>query len=154
MTSHLFLQQAQSVTSHAILEERLNTCLMDDVPDTPNRLSEEMIKCISVIFCELADPPLINQDYPSSPAAFPSSIYELSSQGRGERWSFQERKIPFFNSHVNPFQFERSEELSGPYCRMLKVQWICRDAEKLRFVEHMIQKFRLVFSLTTFNACK
>lgn len=151
MTSHLSLQQAQSVTSNAILEEHLDTCLIDDVPDTPNRLSVEMIKCISVIFCELADPPLINQDYPSSPVAFSSSIYEISSQGQGEKWSSRDRKLPFFNSHVNPFQFEGSEELRGPYCRMSKVQWICRDAEKLRFVEQMLQKFRLAFSLTNFR---
>lgn len=142
----LSLQQAQSATPNLNLEEHLDTYLTDNIPETPNCLSEEMIKCISVIYCELADPPLINQDYPSSPVAFSSSVYELSSQDQHEKWSSRGRKLPFFNLHVNPFHFEGSEELSGPYCRKLKVQWICRDTEKLEVVEHTLQKFRLAFS--------
>ncbi|KAH7517889.1 hypothetical protein FEM48_Zijuj09G0112000 [Ziziphus jujuba var. spinosa] len=136
------LEQAQSATPNPNLEEHLDTYLTDNIPETPNCLSEEMIKCISVIYCELADPPLINQDYTSSPVAFSSSLYEVSSQGQHEKWSSRSRKLPFFNLNVNPFHFEGSEELSGPYCRMLKVHLICRDTEKLEVVEQTLQKFR------------
>lgn len=105
-----------------------------------------MIRCISSIFCELADPPLVNQECSSSSVTFSSSIYEVSSQSLNDKWSSLSKKLPFFNSHIdNPFPFEGSEELSGPYCRMLKVQWIRRDTEKLRDVENVLQKFRLVF---------
>lgn len=123
------------------MEEQIGTCCADRVPKTPNHLSEEVIKCISAIFCELADPPLIYQD---SPVAFSSSMYELSSQKEGEKWQSHRRKKSFSCSHVvNPFEFESSEEFSGPYGRMLKVPWISRDAEKLKDVEYMLQKYRL-----------
>ncbi|KAL5562581.1 hypothetical protein UlMin_032328 [Ulmus minor] len=142
------LEQSHSATPDASLAEHLGTSLTKLVPENPNCLSEEMIRCISAIYCELADPPLINQDYHSSPAAFSSSIYELSSQSHSEKRSSIGRNIPFFNSVDNPLHFEGSEGLGGPYCRMLKVQWICRDSEKLKDVEHMLQKFRsLVYQL-------
>lgn len=137
------LQQAETPTPNASLAEHLGTSLADHVPETPNGLSEEMIRCISAIYCELADPPLISQDDPSSPVAFSSSIYEASSHSQSEKWSSKGRKIPFFNSHLdNPFHLEGSEALGRPYFRMIKVQWICRDPEKLKEIDSMLQRFR------------
>ncbi|XP_030486551.1 uncharacterized protein LOC115703172 isoform X2 [Cannabis sativa] len=144
------LEQAENASPNANLAEHLDTCFSDHVPETPNCLSEEMIRCISAIYCELADPPLITQDYTSSPpVTFSSSIYEASLQNQNEKWSSLSKKLPFFNSHHdNHFHFEGPEGPGGPYCRMLKVQWICRDAEKLKDVEHMLKKFRsLVYQL-------
>ncbi|KAM6541731.1 hypothetical protein CsatB_006178 [Cannabis sativa] len=144
------LEQAENASPNANLAEHLDTCFSDHVPETPNCLSEEMIRCISAIYCELADPPLITQDYTSSPpVTLSSSIYEASLQNQNEKWSSLSKKLPFFNSHHdNHFHFEGPEGPGGPYCRMLKVQWICRDAEKLKDVEHMLKKFRsLVYQL-------
>ncbi|ONH91327.1 hypothetical protein PRUPE_8G106700 [Prunus persica] len=141
-------KQAQSATTNVYPTEQLETYFSDQVPDTPNCISEEMIKCIATIFCELADPPVISHDYSSSPITS-SSTYNLSSHSQGEKWSSKRTKVPFFNSHFDkPFHIEGPDEMSGPYCRMLKVHSIRRDAEKLGDVEHALKKFRsLIYRL-------
>nr|XP_023887113.1 uncharacterized protein LOC111999224 [Quercus suber] len=141
------LEQAQTTTSSVSLAEHLGTCISNHIPDTPNWLSEEMIKCISAIYCELADPPLINHDYPSSPIALSSSLNEYSSQGQSDKWSSQCKNFSSFNSNFdNPFHVEGSKEFSGPYCTMAKVQLICRDRQKLREIEYMLRRFRSLVS--------
>ncbi|XP_050262096.1 uncharacterized protein LOC126706604 isoform X1 [Quercus robur] len=141
------LEQAQTTTSSVSLAEHLGTCISNHIPETPNWLSEEMIKCISAIYCELADPPLINHDYPSSPIALSSSLNEYSSQGQSDKWSSQCKNFSSFNSNFdNPFHIEGSKEFSGPYCTMAKVQLICRDRQKLREIEYMLRRFRSLVS--------
>ncbi|PRQ23516.1 putative ternary complex factor MIP1, leucine-zipper [Rosa chinensis] len=143
------LEQAQFATSNLYAEEHLGSYFSDHVPETPNSLSEEMIKCISAIYCELADPPIINNGYTCSPITFSAPMHDFSSQAESEKWSSRRTKIPFFNSQSEkPIHFEGSEELSGPYCRMLKVQCISEDTEKLRDVDHTLKKFSsLVYQL-------
>ncbi|KAL6347930.1 hypothetical protein AAG906_037659 [Vitis piasezkii] len=144
------LERADNAPSNAIsLAEHLGTNICDHDPMTPNRLSEEMIKCISAIYCRLADPPLSNNDYPSSPISSPLSMNEFSPRGQCDMWSPQCRKNSSFNSVLdNPFHIEESKEFSGPYCTMVEVKWICRDSQKLRDIEPMLQKFRsLVYQL-------
>lgn len=136
------LQQSQSATTSVYPMEHYETYFSDHVPETPNSISEEMIKCISAIYCELADPPVIDHDDSCSPITS-SSTYDLSSHSQGEKWSSKRRKIPFFHSHFDkPLQSEGTEEMSGPYSRMLKVEWICRDTDKLEDVELTLKKFR------------
>ncbi|KAE8698806.1 cytochrome c bioproteinsis protein CCS1 [Hibiscus syriacus] len=118
------LEQAQMDSSNGYsLAEYFGTGGIDDhVTETPNWLSEEMIKSISVIYCELADPPLINHD------SSPISHFE------------------------NPFSIREPKEYSGPYCSMVKVQWICRDSKKLQDIEHKFQYYRsLVYQLEEVN---
>ncbi|KAL6213496.1 hypothetical protein ACLB2K_012943 [Fragaria x ananassa] len=143
------LEQAQFATSKVNAEEQLGTYFSDHVPETPNCLSEEMIKCISAIYCELADPSIINDGYSCSPITFSAPLHDFSSQSESEKWSSRRTKIPFFNSQFDkPSHIEGSGEMSGPYCRMLKVQWITGDTEKLRDVEHTLKKFSsLVYQL-------
>ncbi|KAJ9152891.1 hypothetical protein P3X46_026399 [Hevea brasiliensis] len=134
------LEHGQNNNSHATcLVDYLGTNIQDYVCETPNLLSEEMIRCISSIYCKLADPPLIVHDYPSSPVSFSSSQTDLPAQGKGEMWSF--------NSSIdNPFHIGQSKELSGPYCTMATVHWIHRDSYKLKDVQHKLQDFRSLVS--------
>lgn len=142
MSMLLTLQQAQNNTSIS-LADHLGTCIYDDALDTPNRLSEEMIKHISAIYCELADPPLINPDNPCSPISVSSALNEFVSQDQGDVWSPQCRNFSSFNSALgNPFHIGESKEFSGPYCTMAKVEWICRDSQKLRDIQHKLHDFR------------
>ncbi|KAL4320294.1 hypothetical protein GQ457_18G019890 [Hibiscus cannabinus] len=146
------LEQAQMDTSNGFsLEEHFGTGINDHLTETPNWLSEEMVKSISAIYCELADPPLINHDYLSSPLSHPSYVDVVSSRGHGDTntWSPKCGKFSSFNSHFdNPFSIREPKEYSGPYCTMVKVQWICRDSNKLQDVEHKLQYYRsLVYQL-------
>uniref|UniRef100_A0A6N2L7M6 DUF547 domain-containing protein n=1 Tax=Salix viminalis TaxID=40686 RepID=A0A6N2L7M6_SALVM len=142
------LEQAWNDTSNAItLADHLGTSTHYDVLETPNWLSEEMIRRISAIYCELADPPLINPEYASSPISVSSSPNEFPSQGHADIWSPQYGNFSSFNSSLdNPFHIGASKEFSGPYCSMANVQRICRDSQKLRDIQHKLQDFRSLVS--------
>ncbi|XP_059654939.1 uncharacterized protein LOC132301727 [Cornus florida] len=142
------LERAQGGRSNVLsLAEHLGSYSSDHVPETPNWLSEEMIKSISAIYCQLADPPLINQGFPSSPISFPSPMSESSPQVHYDMWSPECRGNSSFRSWLdNPFNVEGSKEFSGPYFTMAEVQRISRDRPKSRETEHMLQRFRSLVS--------
>ncbi|KAJ6707847.1 TERNARY COMPLEX FACTOR MIP1 LEUCINE-ZIPPER PROTEIN [Salix viminalis] len=110
------LELSRNDTSNAIsLADHLGTSTRYDVLETPNWLSEEMIRRISTVFCELGGPPLINPDNVPSPISISSSPHEFSSQGHGDALSPQ-------------------------------VQRICRDTQKLRYIQQKLQDFRSLVS--------
>ncbi|XP_028777026.1 uncharacterized protein LOC114733699 [Neltuma alba] len=142
------LEQAQSNNCSSIsLAEHLGNCFSDIVPETPNWLSEEMIKSISAIYCELADPPFVGHDNASSFIPFSSSAYEFSSQGEGNKQASRWKKHRPFNLNFNnPFHIKGSKEFGGPYCSMVKIHKLSRDSEKLKEVEYMLRRFRSLVS--------
>ena len=57
----------------------------------------------------------------------------------------QNRENSSFSKWISkPFHVEDSSELSGTYSTVTEIQGLCRDAWRLRGVEHMLQHFRLV----------
>ncbi|KAF8405150.1 hypothetical protein HHK36_010048 [Tetracentron sinense] len=151
------LEYAQSATSKVIsLAEHLSTRISDYTLDTPNRLSEDIIKSISAIYCKLANIPLMHQDVSSSPIASLLSMSAFSPQYQNDIWSPQCRKDSSLSAQLdNPFCVEGLKEFSGPYSTMVEVPWICRDSQKLIDIGHMLQNFRsLVFRLEEVDARK
>lgn len=126
------------------LGEHIATHINDHVSKTPNWISEEMIKCISAIFCKLGDPSLTSQGFPSSPISFSSSLSEFSTQYPC-KWSPQCKRNSSFNSQF----IGESKEFSGPNRRMIEVQWMCRDNQKLKCIEDLLKNYRQVLSLFT-----
>ncbi|TKY45882.1 hypothetical protein E2542_SST30089 [Spatholobus suberectus] len=123
------------------LAEHLGSSYVDNIPETPNWLSEEMIKCISAIYCELTEPPSLGHKN----ASFP--ITEPSSQSQGSKWGSQWKKHPSFNlNSTNPFHVRGSKEFSGPYCSMIRIQQLCTDKQKLKEIEYMLRRFRSLVS--------
>ncbi|KAK8263944.1 hypothetical protein V6Z12_D12G075300 [Gossypium hirsutum] len=136
------MEYAQNASNIISLAEHLGTCISDHAPDTPNKLSEDMIKCMSVIYCKLTDPPLIQNSF-SSPISSVSSASAFSPQEQHEMWSPGLRNNSSFDVRLdNPFHVEGLKEFSGPYSTMLEVPWIFRDSEKLAEVENLLQNFR------------
>ncbi|KAL2328923.1 hypothetical protein Fmac_022350 [Flemingia macrophylla] len=142
------LEQAQCTKSSSTsLAEHLGSSYVDNVPETPNWLSEEMIKCISAIYYELTEPPSLGHKHASSPISFSSSSNELSSQSQGSRWGSQWKKNSSFNlNSTNPFHVRGSKEFSGPYCSMIRIQQLCTDNQKLKEIEYMLRRFRSLVS--------
>lgn len=127
-------------SSKTNLAEEQETCDSDHMPETPNWISEEMVRCISSIYCELADPPLVDDCYPSSPTPFSFPINELPLRDQEDNSS---RELSSFDSHIDkPFHIISSEEPNRPYSTMVKVHWICRDSQKLKGIDYMLRKFR------------
>lgn len=137
------MEYAQNTSSNVIsLAEHLGTRIADHIPETPNRLSEDMIKCMSTIYCKLAEPPLTNNGL-SSPNSSLSSTSAFSPRDQSEMWSPTFRNNSSFDVRLdNPFHVEGLKEFSGPYSTMVEVQWIYRDSKKLGDIEHLLQHFR------------
>ncbi|XP_041001197.1 uncharacterized protein LOC121246940 [Juglans microcarpa x Juglans regia] len=136
-------EYAQNASSNIIsLAEHLGTRISDHVPETSNRLSEDMIKCISALYCKLTDPPLTHNGL-SSPNSSMSSMSAFSLQDHGDMWSPGFRNNSSFDVRLdNPFHVEGLKEFSGPYSTMVEVPWIYRDGQKLGDTEHLLQNFR------------
>lgn len=139
-----YLQQEEHATSDVIsLAEHLGTRISDHVPETPNRLSEDVIRCMGAIYCKLADPPLVHHGLSSSPSSSLSSTSAFSPQDQCDMWSPRCRKEFSFDIRLeNPSQVEGLKETSGPYSMMIEIPWICRDGQRLSDVEPMVQNFR------------
>ncbi|KAK9165629.1 hypothetical protein Scep_000820 [Stephania cephalantha] len=138
-----YVEEAQCATTNVIsLAEHLGTRISDHVPETANRLSEDMIKCMSTIYCKLADPPLMHQGL-SSPLSPVSSMSEFSHQDQSDMWSPQYRKDFSFDSRLdNPFLVEGLKEFSGPYSLMVEIPRIHRDSKRLNKIDDMLQHYR------------
>lgn len=137
------LQYAQNASSNVIsLAEHLGTRISDHVTDTPNKISEDMIKCMSTIYCKLSDPPLTNHGL-SSPTSSLSSISAFSPKDQCDIWSPGFRNDSSFDVRLdNPFHVEGLKEFSGPYSTMVEVQCIYRDDQKLGDTEHLLENYR------------
>ncbi|TXG59553.1 hypothetical protein EZV62_014126 [Acer yangbiense] len=136
------MEYAQNATNIISLAEHLGTRISDHVPETPNKLSEDMIKCMSAIYCKLADPPLTHNSL-LSPNSSLSSTSAFSPQDQCDMWSPGFRNNSSFDVRLdNPFHVEGLQEFSGPYSTMVEIPWIYRDSQKLGDVEQLLQNFR------------
>ncbi|CAI0429390.1 unnamed protein product [Linum tenue] len=137
------MEFAQNATNVISLAEHLGTRISDHVNDTPNKLSEDMIRCMSAIYCKLSDPPVTNNGL-SSPVSSLSSMSAFSPQEQCDMWSpgFMTNSSSFDIRLENPFLVEGLKEFSGPYSMMVEVPWIYRDNQKLGDVESLLQNFR------------
>lgn len=138
-----YVQNAPNLIS---LAEHLGTRISDHVPETPNRLSEDMIKCMSTIYCKLTDPPLTHNGL-SSPNSSLSSMSAFSPRNQCDIWSPGFKNNSSFDVRLdNPFHVEGLQEFSGPYSTMVEIPWIYRDSRKLGDVEHLLQNFKSLIS--------
>ncbi|WZZ12669.1 uncharacterized protein LOC106366280 isoform X1 [Brassica napus] len=131
----LYVHNGENLIS---LAEHLGTRISDHVLETPNKLSEGMVKCMSKIYCKLAEPPsVLHQQLSSSDSSLssPSDQYDTSTPGLGNSSSFDDS-----------FRVEGEKSFSGPYSSMVEVLCIYRDAKKASEVEDLLQNFKSLIS--------
>ncbi|XP_038992498.1 uncharacterized protein LOC120115968 [Hibiscus syriacus] len=92
---------AQTNTSNGL--SLVDHFVSDRIPETPNQLSKEMIRTISTIYCELADPPLNNHDNFSSPMSYSSSVEDMWRTPLCQKFS------SFNLQFDNPFNIAKSK---------------------------------------------
>ncbi|XP_061338570.1 uncharacterized protein LOC133285375 [Gastrolobium bilobum] len=137
-----YAQNVDASSKIISLAEHLGTRISDHIPDTPNKLSEDMVKCISAIYCKLADPPMTNSGL-SSPSSSLSSMGAFSIGDQGDMWSPGFRNNSYFDVRLdNPFHVEGLKEFSGPYSTMVEVSCIYRENQKLGDTEQLLQNLR------------
>ncbi|KAH7281418.1 hypothetical protein KP509_36G046500 [Ceratopteris richardii] len=119
--------------------------LRDYLSETPNRLSEELIRCMATIYCKLSDPPLNVLGVPESPSSCTSSSTSLSSlHGMySDGWSPGCRAdLSYEAPLLDPFQVKGKSGSVGAYNSMIEVPWICVDKDRLSYVARMLRDFR------------
>ncbi|TVU40909.1 hypothetical protein EJB05_14393 [Eragrostis curvula] len=141
-----FLEEGEATTSGVVsLADYLGTNVADHIPETPNNLSEEMVRCMAGVYCKLADPPLVHHRPSSSPTSSFSSTSVVSPQYLGDMWSPNCRREATLDSRlINPFHVEGLKEFSGPYNTMVEVPSISRDSQRLREAEDLLQTYKLI----------
>ncbi|KAK4437807.1 hypothetical protein Salat_0114700 [Sesamum alatum] len=139
------LERIQDCTSDANLAEHLGSSFPDRVRETPNWLSEEMIKCISTIYCHLSDPPLFTQGLNSTSHSSPPSKFSPRRHHDILGLSSEEN-LSFYSWLNNPFHVDASKEFSGSFFTMVEVQGICRDSTRLNAVQDLLQSYRSLIS--------
>ncbi|KAM0853046.1 hypothetical protein ACQ4PT_051357 [Festuca glaucescens] len=142
-----FLEEGETGTTSGVvsLADYLGTNVADHIPETPNNLSEEMVRCMAGVYCKLADPPLVHHRPSSSPTSSFSSTSVVSPQYLGDMWSPNCRREATLDSRlINPFHVEGLKEFSGPYNTMVEVPSISRDRRRLSEAEDLLQTYKLI----------
>lgn len=145
-------QRTQSLTTDTS-NEREN--LEEPSSKSPNRLSEELVRCMVAIYCKLADPPLA-QPTPTSPSSSSSSTTTTSSPN--DSWS------PRWQSEAGPCDISPGalkdpymvkacslDNAAGSYSSMVQVPWICVDKDRLTYAARALRNFR--YSMTCIYIC-
>ncbi|XP_071688994.1 uncharacterized protein [Rutidosis leptorrhynchoides] len=98
-----------------------------------NQLSEEMVKCICSIYCQIADPPLVDRCPLSSPSDF-------SPRDEFGVWSPQrEVEKTWLHKHNDS---EPSMEFSDSCSSVVEVQGICKNDQRSSKVERKQRNYR------------
>ncbi|XP_045815030.1 uncharacterized protein LOC123908439 [Trifolium pratense] len=142
------MEYVESSSSNLIsLAEHLGTRIYDHVPVEPNKLSEDMVKCISALYCKLADPPMIHPGL-SSPSSSLSSVSAFSIGDQGDMWSprFKNNNSSFDVRLENPFHVEGLKEFSGPYSTMVEISWIYKENQKSGDTKKLLQNYKSLIS--------
>lgn len=143
------MEYAQTNSSKIIsLAEHLGARISNHVLETPNKLSEDMVKCMSVIYYKLVDPPLGNNVL-LSPTSSSSSMNDFSPKHHADMmWGpgFRTDSRSFDVKLDNPFHVQGFNEFSGPYSTMVEVQCLYKDNKRLGEIKHMLHHFRLLVS--------
>ncbi|CAK8539810.1 unnamed protein product [Lathyrus sativus] len=142
------VEYVESSSSNIIsLAEHLGTRISDHIPMEPNKLSEDMVKCISALYCKLADPPMIHPGL-SSPISSMSSMSNFSIGDQGDTWSprFKNNNSSFDVRLDNPFHVEGLKEFSGPYSTMVEIPWIYKENQKSGDTKKLLQNYKSLIS--------
>ncbi|KAL6494763.1 hypothetical protein OROGR_031563 [Orobanche gracilis] len=127
------LERRNDSTSSANTWGNLASSYPDRVRETPNWLSEEMIKCTSAIYRHLSHPP---STFSQRGHKHHCDIYTLS---------FEENSS--FESWLNrPFHSKTSKQLSGSLFHTVEIHEVFRDSQKLNSVQELVQNYRSLIS--------
>ncbi|KAL9231619.1 hypothetical protein vseg_006821 [Gypsophila vaccaria] len=108
--------------------------------ETANWISEEMIRCISTIYCKLAANSKTRTAV-SSPVVSSISLLSCSTSTEFHLWTPQAKMNSSLDRYSDVSLQGGCEELRGPYSEIVEVLQILRDSEKLREIDPMLQKF-------------
>lgn len=117
-------------SGHRSLADHLGaSCIVNNSLKAPDRLSEDIVRCISSVYCKLANPPPAHVTWSASPNSSLSSSTVFSSRNPCDSWSPR--------SHHG-----LKEDGTGPYAAMIQVLKIRLDSDTFNYAAKMLQYFR------------
>lgn len=129
------------------LGDHLGASRIDSSLSTPDRVSEDIVRCISSIYCKLATPQA-QAALLASPISSLSSSSIFSSKNPSGSWS------PHCNEDATT-HYQGFRDNNGPYTTMIEVLKICLDDDSFNYAAQMLQNFRsLVRSLEKIDVLK
>ncbi|KAF7041643.1 hypothetical protein CFC21_051410 [Triticum aestivum] len=132
-------------TSVVSLADILGTRIADHVPQTPNKISEDMIKCIAGIYIRLRDVSAVQRSFFPSPCSSFSSASGISSKFTGDIWSPRCRKESFIEAWQDS-SFSSSD--LGQQCdSVIEVSALCKGAQRSADVKDMLCKYKSLVQL-------
>jgi len=124
------------------LADILGTRVADHVPQTPNKISGDMIKCIAAIYIRLRDVPTVQHAFFPSPCSSFSSASGLSSKYTADIWSPRCRKESFIEAwQENALGSSDSRELGLQYDSVVEVSALCKGDQRSADVKDMLRKY-------------
>ncbi|KAL5219128.1 hypothetical protein ABZP36_019812 [Zizania latifolia] len=130
------------------LADILGTRIADHVPQTPNKISEDMIKCIASIYIRIRDIPAVQRPFFPSPCSSFSSASGLSSKYTGDIWSPRCRK----ESYIEAWQDDalgtgESRYLGQQYDSVIEVSALCKGSQRSADVKDTLDKYKSLVQL-------
>lgn len=136
------------------LADILGTRVADHVPQTPNKISEDMIRCIAAIYIRLRDVPSAAAQhafFPSPCSSF-SSASGLSSKYTADVWSWSPRCRR--ESFTEAWQVQDNELGGGEakesglqYDSVIEVSALCKGDQRSADVKDMLRKYMSLVQL-------
>lgn len=128
----------KSLSGHHTLADYLGTNSQDHIPESACKISEDMVKCISSVYCKLTSSTNKQIELlPSSSSSCTSSSI-LSPENPSHSWSPQF----WFEASSSPCQNKLSKQKHDPYKDMIEVPKICLDDDRFEFAFKMLKIFR------------
>ncbi|KAF0912604.1 hypothetical protein E2562_015293 [Oryza meyeriana var. granulata] len=130
------------------LADILGTRIADHVPQTPNKISEDMIKCIASIYFRIRDFPAVQHPFFPSPCSSFSSASGFSSKYAGDIWSPRWRKEGYIEAwQDDALGTSESRYFSQQYDSVIEVSALCKGAQRSADVKDMLHKYKSLVQL-------
>lgn len=130
------------------LADILGTRIADHVPQTPNKISEDMIKCIASIYIRIRDFNAVQHPFFPSPCSSFSSASGLSSKYTGDIWSPRCRKEGYIEAwQDDALGTGESRYFSQQYDSVIEVSALCKGAQRSADVKGMLHKYKSLVQL-------
>ncbi|KAL6648532.1 hypothetical protein ACP70R_012756 [Stipagrostis hirtigluma subsp. patula] len=130
------------------LADILGTRVADHVPQTPNKISEDMIRSIAAIYMRLREVPAVPQAFFPSPCSSFSSASGLSSKYTADIWSPRCRKESFIEAwQDNALGTGESQELGLQYDSVVVISALCKGDQRSADVKDMLRKYMSLVQL-------
>ncbi|XP_020530310.1 uncharacterized protein LOC18445971 isoform X2 [Amborella trichopoda] len=140
------MEHAQYSDSSLIsLAEHLGTSISDHVPESPDRISEDVIRNMASIYSKIAEPSQLNLGFSSSPTSSPSTRSTFSPPDQSDMWSPScTKEAPCDVRLTNPFHIEGLKDDHGQCNTLVEVSSISVERLRSSEVKRMLHNYMLL----------